>query len=255
MSGLVIAALACSAPPASSRALPSSRHAVDGGSLRPARLVYAGRHEGDHPTWSYRDTVTIERAERGGRPVWRRTSRHAEGSIGSVIDLDRQSLAPVHAELSWSGLAQRVEFGAGELTGAVVEGGAELAVRTPYRPGAHVDALDMYVAALPLAPGFRAEVDLLDVGLLNEGTQPQTRRFVIRVERQESVTVPAGTRSALVVAIEPTDGNQRLAARYHVATAPPHHALRMQYVVNPATAGQIKRSTGTDELVSIEVAP
>jgi hypothetical protein len=135
----ILAALACSNGPSSSGLLStaSPRTAtIDGSVLMPATLIYSGRHEGDHPTWAYRESVIIEAADR-----------------------------------------------------------------------------------------------------------------VIRVEGEEQVTVPAGTQPALLVAIEPTDGDQRLAARYHVSPTTPHYALRMVYVVNPVSLGDEKRSTGTDELV------
>jgi hypothetical protein len=243
-----VAALACTTPPSSSGVRPTAiprPDGVDGTVLIPVALRYAGHHEGDHPTWSYRESVIIESADRAGRPVWRRTAKYSDDdSTASVIELDRQNLAPVHAELLWNGITQHVDFTVGQMTGTIEERGAVRAIRQPYQPAILADALDLYVAALPLAPGYRSEVDLFDFWLLTEPTHIQTRRFVIRVERQEQVTVPAGTRLSLVVAIEPTDGDQRLAAHYHVPPAAPHYALRMVYVVNPVSVGDEKRSIG-----------
>jgi hypothetical protein len=251
----LLAALACSNGPSSSGLLStaSPRTAtIDGSVLMPATLIYSGRHEGDHPTWAYRESVIIEAADRAGRPVWRRTSRYAhDDSMSSEIELDRRSLAPVHTELSWNGIVQRVDFVAGQMTGTIEERGAVRAIRHEYRAAILADALDLYIAALPLAPGYRSEVELFDFWLLTQPTHVQTRRFVIRVEGEEQVTVPAGTQPALLVAIEPTDGDQRLAARYHVSPTTPHYALRMVYVVNPVSLGDEKRSTGTDELVKV----
>jgi hypothetical protein len=254
--GSAVAALACCAAPGGSAVtVVTQRSGVSGDVLRPATLVYAGRHEGDHPTWAYRESVNIEAASRAGRAVWRRTSRYVDDdSTSSVIDLDHQSLAPVHAELWWNGITQRVDFGADDLTGTIDDHGTERAIAQRYQPGMLADALDLYVAALPLAPGYRGEVDLFDFWLLTEPTHVQTRRFVVRVEREESIAVPAGTRPSLLVVVEPTDGDQRLAARYHVAPALPHYAIRMTYVVNPVTVGDEKRSIGTDELVRAEMA-
>jgi hypothetical protein len=250
----LVAVLACSTAPTPPEVVSAPtaprRAVVDGAVLVPATLVYAGRHEGDHPTWAYRESVIVEPAERAGRPIWRRTSRYTDDdSVASAIEVDVHSLAVVHAELSWNGIVQRIDFTAERMTGTIVERGVERAVDQRYRPGILADVLDLYVAALPLMAGYSTEIDLFDFWLLTEPTHVQTRRFVIRAQREEPVTVPAGTRRALLVTIEPTDGDQRLAARYHVTPSTPHWPLRMVYVVNPVSIGDEKRSVGTDELI------
>jgi hypothetical protein len=247
--------LACGTRPSPSARSPKATQHASGAMLHPATLLYVGCHEGDHPTWAYRESVTIEAASRAGSPVWRRTSRYADDdSVASVIEIDRQSLAPVHAELLWNGIVQRVDFADGQITGTIDDHGAKRSVAQRFQPGILADALDLYLAALPLAPGYRGEIDLFDFWLLTEPTHVQTRRFVVRVERVEQVRVPSGSRPSLVVAVEPTDGDQRLAARYHVIPTPPHYAIRKTYVVNPVSIGDEKRSIGTDELVRADIA-
>jgi hypothetical protein len=254
---VVLAAVGCTAPSLTPGPPGPAGRATggDGATLRPATLEYAGRHEGEHPTWRYRESVTVEAGSRGGRAVWRRTARYVDDdSVTSAIELDAESLAPVHLDLMWNGIQQRAEFAGGEMTGAIVERGVERPIRAAYGRAILVDALDVYLAALPLAPGYRGEVELFDFWLISEPTHVQTRRFVVRVERAEPVSVPAGTLPALLVAIEPTDGDQRNAGRFHVAASAPHYAIRMQYVVNPVTVGDEKRSIGTDELVRATIA-
>jgi hypothetical protein len=244
----LLAMLGCAAPSPPPGRVPGA----NGATLRPATLEYAGRHEGEHPTWRYRESVTIAAASRGGRAVWRRAVQYADDdAVASTIELDAESLAPVHLELTWNGIHQRADFAGGAMTGAIVERGVERPIRAAYGRAILADALDVYLAALPLAPGYRGEVELFDFWLISEPTHVQTRRFVVRVERAEPVAVPAGTLPALLVAIEPTDGDQRLAGRFHVAASAPHYAIRMQYVVNPVSVGDEKRSIGTDELVRV----
>src|SRR5215208_1471854 len=94
--------LGCSA--ASRHDLGSPALGPDGSSLRPATLVYSGRHQGDHPTWRYRQTVTISMTERDGRPVWRRDARYRDDTqVATTIDADRKTLQPVHSDLLWNG--------------------------------------------------------------------------------------------------------------------------------------------------------
>jgi hypothetical protein len=229
----------------------------NGDALRAATLVYQGRHQGDHPTWSYRHSVTIDAADRAGRQVWRRTSRYVDDTkVAGAIDLDRRTLEPIHSELLWNGATVRLDYAAGQTTGVIEQNGAQRAVSYRHNdPVVLADALDLFVAALPLAPGYRSRVVLLDFWLLTEPTHYQTRAFEIRVDREDLVTVPAGPQRALVVTIEPTDGDERLKAVYHVATTAPHYAIRMEYVVNPRTVGDEKRSVGVDELVSATPPP
>lgn len=245
--------LGCSA--ASKLDISSPSLAPDGSSLRPATLVYAGRHEGDHPTWRYRQTVTISPAERSGRPVWRRTSRYRDDDkVATAIDADRQTLQPVHSDLLWNGATVRLDYGPGQMTGAIEQNGASRAVDRRFpEPIVLSDLLDLEVAALPLAVGYRARLSLLDVWLLDDPARFVTRTFMIRVDHEDIVNVPAGAVPVLVVAIEPTDGDDRLKAVFHVLKTRPHYPVRMEYVVNPTTAGNEKRSVGVDELISLSV--
>jgi hypothetical protein len=248
---LIACALGCSAASRRDRG-PGS---ADGSTLRPATLEYAGRHEGDHPTWRYRQTVTISMAEREGRPVWRRAQAFRDDDkVASTIEADRQTLQPVRSELMWNGVSVRLDYAPGRLSGVIEEKNVPRAV--DHRHPEQVvlsDLLDLQIAALPLEKKYQTKISLLDFWLLDQPPRVQTRLFVIRVEREDLVRVPAGEIPVYVVAIEPTDGDDRLKATYHVLKTRPHYPVRMEYIVNPATVGEEKRSVGIDELVSLSV--
>jgi hypothetical protein len=248
---LIACVLGCSAAPGRDR----GAGPADGGTLRPATLVYAGRHEGDHPTWRYRQTVTISIAERDGRPVWRRAQAYRDDDkVATMIEADRQTLRPVHSMLLWNGATVQLDYAPGRMSGAITENGVPRAVdqRHP-EPVVLSDLLDLQIAAMPLAKKYQTKISLLDFWLLDQPPRLQTRLFVVRVEREDLVRVPAGEIPVYVVAIEPTDGDDRLKATYHVLKTSPHYPVRMEYIVNPATVGEEKRSVGIDELVSLSV--
>lgn len=246
--------------PGCTRATPSSAKAApapDGSSLRPATLVYAGLHQGDHPPWKYRQTVTLVEATRAGQPVWRRTSTFGDDQrVSSAVEVDRRTLQAVRSDLLWNGATVRLTYSPGRTTGVIEQDGAARNVAYRHQePIVVAETLDLYVAALPLAPGFETRVSLLDTWLLDQPPRYVTRPFTIRVKAEEVVTVPAGALPVFVVAIDPTDGDERQRSTYHVLRSRPHYAVRMEYVVNPATVGEEKRSVGVDELVALSLPP
>jgi hypothetical protein len=236
-----------------SGATPAVSRAPDGGELRPATLVYAGVHEGDHPAWRYRQTVTIAAAERAGRPVWRRTARSDDGLVVTTLELDRQTLAPVHTELTWKDATMQLDHAPGRTTGVVERNGARRDVAHRHaEPVVLHDALDLWLAAQPLTVDRVERISVLEFWLIHEPGRYAVRPFTVRVLREEVVRVPAGEIATLVVALEPNDGDERLRSTYHLLKAPPHYAVRAEYIVNPVTQGNEKRSVGTEELVSID---
>jgi hypothetical protein len=255
---LIASALGCGAAPAVVPAaeLGARGAALDGGALRPATLVYDGHHHGDHPTWAYRQTITIAATERAGRPVWRRTARYSDDAMAMTLELDRQTLQPVHSELSWNGARVSLDYAAGRITGVVEQNGGSRPVAYRHdQPIVLSDMIDLAVAALPLAPGYRSRISVLDLWLLDTPARFETRTFTVRVDKEDVVTVPVGALPVLVVAVEPMDGDARLSSVYHVMKTAPHYAVRMETIVNPTTVGNEKRSVSLDELVSVTYQP
>ncbi|HTE49448.1 MAG TPA: hypothetical protein VK698_01160 [Kofleriaceae bacterium] len=253
----LVLGLGCARHPPASSAPAAGASAPDGSSLRAATLEYSGTHRGDHPDWRYQQTVTIAAAERAGRPVWRRTSTFgADAPMSTVLEIDRATMAAVHSDLTWNGSTVRLDFRPGRTSGLVEHEGARRQVAYRHtEPVVLSDALDLYVAALPLAPGYESRLSLLDFWLLDDHPRYQTRPFTVRVVEETTVTVPAGSLPVFTVAIDPADGDDRLRSTYHVLRTRPHYAVRMEYVVNPATIGEEKRSVGVDELVRFTIQP
>jgi hypothetical protein len=108
--------------------------------------------------------------------------------------------------------------------------------------------LDLYIPALPLKPGFE-----IRVGMFYDDNRPP-RPFKIAVEDIETVRVPAGQFEAFRIRVDPLDHDGRMRSIYHVRTTRPRVVVRKEYVVNPLTEGPLKRSTGIEELESIELS-
>ena len=249
----LLLALGCQRQVAQERRAPGP---IDTGSLRPLTLQYRGAHRGEHRPWFYTAHMRIQPETYAGQPAWRNRFRiqHIGPDLGpppefeSTTVLHRDTLALLEAEDVYGG-----SFGAsrtrmvsrnGRLVGQVEEGER----RTPIdidAPGFVVRDLDLLLMSLPLRVGYRSSFAFLDDG------ERKLRRFSIAALRRGRVRVPAGEFDALHVAVTPLDGNQRMATTCEVRVQEPRIVLRKQYVVNPATVGPIKRSVGTEELVSI----
>jgi hypothetical protein len=108
--------------------------------------------------------------------------------------------------------------------------------------------LDLYLLSLPLRVGFEKQVDILV-----DDDKPQ-RPFKLSVERIERVRVPAGEIESFRIRVDPLDGDDRMRSIYHVRTTSPGVVVRKEYVVNPRTEGEMKQSTGIEELEAVGAA-
>lgn len=237
------------------------RIAPDGNSLRSATLVYKGLHQGEHQAWAYQQTRTLVAAERAGRPIWRRNFIFADDTDFSyTLEVDRRTLAPIHSEYRFGPRKVWLDYSPGQTTGVIEEKGTTKNVayrhKEPKEPILTVEdeTLDLFLAALPLAPGFETRVALINVWMVSQTNRFEPRVFTVRVNKEDVVKVPAGELAVFVVGIDPTDGDERNKSVYHMSKARPHYAVRMEYVVHPGV-GKERRSVGVDELVSSSVQP
>ncbi len=220
--------------------------------MRPLTLRYRAVHRGDHRPWRYIAHVQIRRDRFDGAPAWRTTYRiedlDAAGPRArweSTTIVHRDTLALLAGEDvsggSFGDSRTRVAVVGVHLVGESRAQGAVKQLDVQLR-GFVVKDLDLLALSLPLRPGY--EITFATINESNDGLRP----FAMSVERQERVRVPAGEYEAWRVAVTPLDGDRRGAATYHVRAASPRVVLRREYVVNPETRGQIRRSVGVEEL-------
>lgn len=220
--------------------------------VRPMTLRYHGEHTGDHEPWIYTAHVSVEPEMYEGRPAWRRSYRfeNAGTKVEGTIVVDRETLASLESQSTFSDQRSRATFRHDQVETAVVGADGKARVDTMAVRGFFVTdgwgGFDLYVVSLPLRPGYRTRVNILDLA------GDMLRPFAISVQRVERVGVPAGEFDAFRVLVDPLDGDDRQRSIYHVRSDGPPVVVRKQYVVNPRTEGEIKRSTGVEELEAIE---
>lgn len=242
------------------RAIPTTS-AATGADVRAMTLRYHGEHHGEHTPWIFTAHVAVTAEDYDGHPAWRRSyrfeqlsppSRPGDPAMEGSIALERTNLAPLEARSDVGPEHHRTLFYP-ERIEVSSEGADTRPTRTsvPVRGFVVTDAwagLDLYVAALPLAPGFEHRI-----AMFYDDNEPP-RPFRITVEGVETVRVPAGEFEAFRIRVDPLDGDDRMRSIYHVRTAAPRVVVRKEYVVNPRTEGALKRSTGVEELEAIELS-
>jgi len=105
-----------------------------------------------------------------------------------------------------------------------------------------------------LVDGYKTSVALLDDDYSGRPEGWSFRPFTISVvATRERIRVPAGEFTTFRVAIAPMDGNPKMTSTIHIQASAPRFVVRKEFIVNPKTFGKVvKRSTGTEELISIE---
>jgi hypothetical protein len=224
--------------------------------LRPLTAWYRGAHQGDHQEWRYDLCLSFGHVEHRGRPAWRESRRiHSAQTPDLVIESDTIVAIGASPEFvastRFGSTLRELHLESGRVTGVIHRGEASTPV--DFAAGAGLVAtdawmaLDLFLLALPLSVGYEAGFGLVDVD------HGRLRPFSVRVNGQEQASVPAGTCATLRVTLEPQDGDRRMAATYLVQLDNPATVVRRDYVVNPETAGSSKRSSGMEELYSIEL--
>ncbi|HEY0971186.1 MAG TPA: hypothetical protein VGE02_09485 [Gemmatimonadales bacterium] len=196
---------------------PPSAPALSPGSLDGSRLA-AG-------AWSYvstvtrsgatvelgRRTLTVSRAEEGGRPAWLlldETSGHGQTFRDSLF-VARAGLEPIRQHAEAGPMSVRLRFSHDSVTGAIELTGAPttpVAFEVSSPPVANAGMLESILALAPLDSGWEASIGQLVVSPVGTAVLPIT----IRVVGEETVTVPAGTFPTWIVEIVTSEVAQRL---------------------------------------------
>jgi hypothetical protein len=184
---------------------------VDASGLRPARYVYElsmSRDGGAQPLgWQ---TISVSGATYAGAPSWLILESRMGGGIPGLDSLiaSRDALAPLHWGAS-TGLAKlAAEFTGDTLYGATSSplGKRSLVAAAPRGVIASEGMLDELLQLAPLDYGWAANGTLLVADV--SGTRLLAAR--LSAEREEEVTVPAGTFATWVVSLRTGQGEKRL---------------------------------------------
>jgi hypothetical protein len=178
-------------------------------------------------------TRTISEASANGRTVWRVNDEATTpmGKMSDIVDLDRQSLAPVARKASGLGTVD-LTYAADKVTGSMGAGGQSMPITATLDAPVLSDGagLDVTIAALPLAPGYKTALRTF------EPTSQKVRPMSLEVKGEETVSVGAGTLPVFIVALTPLDDEPGGTSTLHVMKESPHHVVKAN-VRMPAAAG------------------
>jgi len=226
--------------------------------IRAVDLTYDMAHRGDHVPWVGAVRVSIGRETRARQPVWRKTHAVEGGSRAGAIGGTAILTAGLDVVEISETLGTDVIRSVWQEDRLALEtkrnGKRHEPVKLLPLPGPlSVDyaALDVVLPSLPLARGYATKLWVLDFDYVKSRSW-RFRPFSLAVVGRESIAVPAGEFDAFRVAMTPLDDSPRLATTFHVRASSPRFIVRKEYVVNPVTVGAIKRSSGTEELRSVE---
>jgi hypothetical protein len=192
-------------------ALVGQTPSVDATVLRPARYSYELTVTRDGQTQPLGvQTVSFSAATYAGAPSWLILEARDGGGIAALdsIVASRDRLAPLHWGASMGQARLAAEFTRDTLYGATASplGRRSLVGPAPRGVIASEGMLDGFLQLAPVDDGWSVDVTLLAVDLT--GTRLVSGR--LSVEREEEVTVPAGTFLSWVVALKTSNGDKSL---------------------------------------------
>jgi dipeptidyl aminopeptidase/acylaminoacyl peptidase len=180
-------------------------------------------------------TRVVAREGSGTERIYRITSKAKTpmGDASDVYVIDASSLRP-RTRLAKQGPATvDVKYGDRTVTGEIVAGAQKIPVNVSLEAPVFGDeaALELAIAAMELAPGYRTTVRTAEVGM-----QQRVRYWSLTVEGEESVTVPAGTFQAYKVRLEPLD-NEPGGSTYWISKETPRLLVRAESKLPPMMGG------------------
>jgi hypothetical protein len=165
------------------------------------------------------------------------------GAAADTFDVDLKTLIPVYRGVKQGPATVRVNYSKTAINGAISMPGREMPLASELDAPVYGSdaALDLVVALLPLAPGYKTTLRTFDV--LSQSVKIMT----LEVAGVEKVTVPAGTFDAFKVELKNMDGEAGGGTVY-VSTGTDRHKVRSVMQLPPMMGG----GTVTSELRAVE---
>jgi hypothetical protein len=180
----------------------------------------------------------ITRATFHNRPTWRVT-HYADDPAASptndfdLYDVDVETLAPLRSVMRNPELSLDLDFTNEEVTLRKKDETGTSTERIPLKTSVMPEGpgLRVFVASLPLKPGYAARFYSVDWWSGKEATRVKTMNLAVTGRR--TVDTPMGRRDVFEVLIRPDDASFRIAQRVRVE--PPHYPFWMEYVRGTTT--------------------
>ena len=178
--------------------------AVDTSNLKPSKMKYAAKAAVRGQEFDLDVAVACSGAKRGGKDVWRIISEQSSpmGAAADTFDVDIKTLIPLYRGVKQGGTTVRVNYSETAINGAISMPGREMPLESKLDAPVYGtdNALDVVLASLPLAPGYKTTLRTFDI--LSQSVKVMT----VEVAGIEKVTVPAGTFDAFKVELKNMDG-------------------------------------------------
>jgi len=219
--------------------------AVDTSNLKPSKMKYAAKAAVRGQEFDLDVAVACSGAKRGGKDVWRIISEQSSpmGAAADTFDVDIKTLIPVYRGVKQGGTTVRVNYSETAINGAISMPGREMPLESKLDAPVYGtdNALDVVLASLPLAPGYKTTLRTFDI--LSQSVKVMT----VEVAGIEKVTVPAGTFDAFKVELKNMDGEAGGGTVY-INKGVDHYKVRSVMELPPMVGG----GTVTSELQAVE---
>lgn len=178
--------------------------AVNAANLKPAKMKYTGKAAVQGQEIDLEMVIDLIKAKRGDRTVWRIIGEQKSmmGSAVDTFDIDHQTLLPVYRGVKQAGTTVTVNYSEDAIDGIISMPGREMPLKSELEAPVYGSdtALDLVIASLPLAMGYKTSFRTFD--LLSQAVKV----MMLEVTGVEEVTVPAGTFKTFKVELKNMDG-------------------------------------------------
>ena len=219
--------------------------AVDVSLVSTAKLKYVGMAEVQGQEIELETTVGCSETKRGDRDVFRIITEQSSmmGAAVDTFDVCAVTLLPLYRGAKQGGATVAVNFSETTIDGAISMPGREMPLKSELDAPVYGGdaALNVVLAALPLAQGYKTTLRTFDI--MSQAVNVMT----VEVTGVESVTVPAGTFEAYSVELKNMNGDPG-GGTVFISSGAKRHRVRSVMQL-PAMMGG---GTVTEELHAIE---
>ena len=186
-------------------------------------------------SFNIESTAQLRRDTSGATPVYRITST-AKTPMGDASDnyvIDATTLRPISRSAKQGPATVEVKYGDAAVTGQILAGPQTIPINIALDAPVFGDevGLDIAVAAMPLASGYRTTLRTPETGMQN-----RVRYWSLSVAGEESVTVPAGTFNTFKVVLEPID-NEGGGRTFWITKEMPRVVVKSEWKLPPTMGG------------------
>ncbi len=172
--------------------------------LRASELQYASTIEARGQKFQMEVARKVDEAQLDGAQVWRiiSASQSPMGAAADTFYLDKQTLWPVRRSATQGPAVIKVQYLPDAIKGSMKMGAQDMPIEVKLTAPILGDgaALEVTLAALPLAPNYEATVRVFD--LLTRKVRPMS----LKVVGKETIAVPAGSFETYKIEMKPLDG-------------------------------------------------